>query len=809
MTATKTSAQLSFLEHSVRSMERDQAAATAAPLDPLKTGVVFVHGIGSQIPGETILQWSAPIIQSLTAWRVQTKATDRPIDPVARAEVNFGDGLSAIELRIPPTTAGGKERRWILTEAWWASHVAPPSLGTMTSWLGPQGASGRIVAGILGNPEAGGLLTSGAIALAKFLLVPFVSVLAAIVLTIFALVRAVSGLIPIAAVRESAILTSFDTFLTGWFGDVRILLYDPAQSANIRGGLARAVRALRAEGCGKMVIVAHSGGVMVSFLTLTDPALSDVQIDKLITFGEGWNLALRLSPKEPPDGSGLADRLRTDITKTQKTMLWRDFWGTNDPAPDGPLLVEEMGKTLARSDAIRSGKVWNRRSLVDDHGTYWTNDEEFVIPVIREIDVPDGWGESSIFYPPDPPATGRIPATAATPSANAGSPASPGGSATTPAPAAASAPLTTQLGPPSAWPPPGGVEPGPRAERHRQRIATLAMWRQTAIAVPVAIIAIALARYPQRLIEIGHEAARLIGMIPGVSHLNGLIGWFGDLDKVRIVIAAGPIGPIGPIQFDLIERMTYWGIGVLQAVVIIAIIQLGSAWVRGFKAWNKGTATYYAAIALETFLFLLLGFSLYVVIVSDNHGKLLGSGLEAWRPGLIVTAATALLAVGGSWFARVIGSPATTRAFGSVAAVIFIAAMACAVVAIFGPEGLPDAEVAYVVIWAAFVIMYRLGMVRWHHWDRLERQIASETVAPATLWRWPAYLTSLALLLTTAAISIFILGWNREDWRGYAVALLVLAAGAAGAGYIIGTASSRGRRDPVAAPDPVETAMGL
>src|SRR6185295_19373052 len=115
------------------------------------------------------------------------------------------------------------------------------------------------------------------------------------------------------------------------------------------------------------------------------------------------------------------------------------------------------------------------------------------------------------------------------------------------------------------------------------------MWRQTAIAVPVAIIAIALARYPQRLIEIGHEAARLIGMIPGVSHLNGLVGLFGDLDKVRIVIAAGPIGPI-----DLIERMTYWGIGVRQAVVIIAIIQLGSAWVRGFKAWNEGTATYYA-----------------------------------------------------------------------------------------------------------------------------------------------------------------------------------------------------------------------
>ena len=123
----------------------------------------------------------------------------------------------------------------------------------MTSWLGPQGASGRIVAGILGNPEAGGPVTGGLIKLAQILLVPFVSVLAALVLTMFALFRGVSGLIPIAAVRESAILKTFDTFLTGWFGDIRILLYDPAQSANIRGGLARAVRALRAQGCGRMV----------------------------------------------------------------------------------------------------------------------------------------------------------------------------------------------------------------------------------------------------------------------------------------------------------------------------------------------------------------------------------------------------------------------------------------------------------------------------------------------------------------------------------------------------------------------------
>ncbi len=783
MRAIKTSAQLSFLEHAVRSMERGDGSAGVPALDPTKTGVVFVHGIGSQLPGETLLQWSAPIIGALTAWRVNSGATDVPIDPVVRAEVNFGDGLSAIELRIPPAAGSGEERRWILTEAWWASHVAPPSLGTMTTWLGPQGASGRIVAGILGNPEPGGPVVGGLVRLASILLVPFVSVLAALVLTLFALFRGVSGFIPIEAVRESAILRTFDTFLTGWFGDVRILLYDPAQSANIRGGLARAVRALRAQGCGRMVIVAHSGGVMVSFLTLTDPALSDVQIDKLITFGEGWNLAIRLSPPNPPDGSGMADRLRTDITRTQPNLRWRDFWGTNDPAADGPLQLAEIGH-LERPEAIRSGKVWNRRSLLDDHGTYWTNDEEFTIPVLREIEVPNGWGESSVFYPPDPPLAAASAVADAAGSPGPAGPAVPADASPVPAPAA--------------WPPAGGVEPGPRAVRHRQRVATLAMWRQTAIAVPVAVIAIALANYPQRLIEIGQQAAALAGRIPGVSLVNGPIEWFGALDTHAIDVS------LGPISFDLIATMTYWGIGVLQAVVVISIVQLIASPVRGFEAWPRFSPTWVAGLGLELFLAVLLGYGLIQVLTGEDHGLLLGRGWEAWWPGVVVTAATGVLAIGGSLLARAIGSPAATRAFGVVAAVVFIAAMTCAAVGIFGPDGLPDAEVSYVVIWATFLVIYRLGMSRWQHWDRLERAIACEPIANRAVNRWPAYLTSLALLFTTAAVSIAIL--DVAHWWRFVLAFLVLGAGVATAAYIAGTAASRGRHDPNAAPGPVETA---
>jgi hypothetical protein len=294
-------------------------------------------------------------------------------------------------------------------------------------------------------------------------------------------------------------------------------------------------------------------------------------------------------------------------------------------------------------------------------------------------------------------------------------------------------------------------------------------------------------------------------MVPGVSHLNGLIGWFQNIDQHEFPIEF-TIGSL-TIAFDLIDTMSFWGIGVLQAAVIISIFQLGSAWVRGFDAWPRGAPTYYAAFALETILFLLLAIALWLVLSGDNHGKLLGSGAAAWWPGILVTILTGVLAGGGSLLARAIRSPATTRAFGTVAAVVFIAAIACAGVAIFGPDGLPDAETAYVVIWVTFVILYRLGLSRWHHWDHLERHIACEPTADRPVNRWPAYLTSAALLLAVGAVSIAILDW--ENGRRFVIALLIVAAGVAGAGYIVGTAVARNRSDPIAAPDSVESQSWL
>ena len=48
---------------------RKSAVPGAAPGGARRTGVVFVHGIGTQVARETLFDWARPIIDVLGEWR--------------------------------------------------------------------------------------------------------------------------------------------------------------------------------------------------------------------------------------------------------------------------------------------------------------------------------------------------------------------------------------------------------------------------------------------------------------------------------------------------------------------------------------------------------------------------------------------------------------------------------------------------------------------------------------------------------------------------------------------------------------------
>jgi hypothetical protein len=541
-------------------------ARKAAP-DPDRIGVLLVHGIGAQAAAETFLDWSRPVVDLLADWR---RDHGFDVDPVRRAQYSFnGASLPFLELDIP-AFSGLPAQTWVVTEAWWATQLRPTSLGTVTAYL--RHGLGKILQGIRagyeirenawtgrigaelaarsatsggGDPDNAGALEGSAEvqrhqadliretlagstrwgwirvldSIQKWLTILGLGpalLLGTLVLALYAPFRA----IPFKPLRDLAILRTADNFLVQWFGDLPILLEDPVQSANVRARTAEAIDGLVAQGCGRIVIVAHSGGAIVGFTTLLDPVYADRHVDKLITLGQGLGLAWHLE-----DQSVLVDRgnrLAGDIAASRPDLVWYDFWASYDPAPGGPL-VHPRGLALP----VISRPVTNRMSIIEDHGAYWTNDEGFLIPLIRQVDAAGGRAEEesgSRFFP----------------------------------------------------------DSGHRAaliERRRERVGVLALWRWIAVlgaAVPIVLAtALAAPAGAAGLPGVGRSAAAFWGTVPAHEVLSAPVAWL-----------AGIIG--GPAWMQGVGE---WLVGAtLIALLFLLVGLIGLRWWAGWDARERRIA---------------------------------------------------------------------------------------------------------------------------------------------------------------------------------------------------------------------------
>jgi hypothetical protein len=428
-----------------------------------RTGVLFVHGIGTQAPAETFLDWAGPIVDLLTDWRTareddgpppEPNASDRIDDPVWRAEFSFNAASPPyLELAIP-AHAGLPETTWVLTEAWWAADLRPPSLGRTVDYL--RRRMRTVVSGIAeGYTARSRRLTDLAVATqvigsgrrpldwrliealdrtqSRAFGARPVSLAAGILGTValggYDLLRR----IPIGPIRDFAARRMIDSFLVDWFGDLPVLLDDHVQAANVRARVARSIEGLQRDGCDAIVIVAHSGGALVSFETLLDPAYAHLRVDKLITLGQGLGLAWRLAADPDVQEIRAGHRLVGNLARARPGLRWVDVWSTYDPAPAGPLpargglsaadpdepgaptvvatgdagdqpwlLRVDVGDVVPPSDEpriiVESRPVTNEMNVLTDHGAYWANPEGFLIPLVRHLDAALGGADASRFY---------------------------------------------------------------------------------------------------------------------------------------------------------------------------------------------------------------------------------------------------------------------------------------------------------------------------------------------------------------------------------------------------------------------------
>ncbi|HEX7471503.1 MAG TPA: hypothetical protein VF323_00340 [Candidatus Limnocylindrales bacterium] len=525
---------------------RTEAPAASAPvelpeIDSTTTGVVFVHGIGDQARAEILLGWSRPIVQAVADW-----ASSRPAEPdgrtwssdrVVRSQIDFdGSGMPLVTIRVPQTT-DGKERfpaqTWVMTEARWAQDVEPPTLETMIDWCGPRGVVATVVERIVERSMASESRVKAAAiarqaaaaapaarrpvpaaqvaaatadprksagrALAEMGLSSIVSVVVTFGLLGYALARTVAGVIPYKPLQDALARISLDSFLTTWWGDVYVLLDDPVQAANIRGQVAKTIRALRAFGCMRIVVVAHSGGTIVSYMALSDPALSETA-DTLVTHGQAIQMGRTIHTAEGEIRTSPGVRIERGLPL--RIGRWRDFHATHDPAPAGRLEEADPATPPAPGIVFEDTEVWNRMSIAADHGEYFSNDEEFVDELLTEIETVGRPGAPSRFAP----------------------------------------------------------ERDARIERRQQRVFTLALWRRLMFVVPLMAIMTAFLTPSEGLIpELRDAAGSVATFLPGsselISALHGLLpppgeAWFltaaatlfAVLYMLAIVQAVLPIG---------------------------------------------------------------------------------------------------------------------------------------------------------------------------------------------------------------------------------------------------------------------------
>ena len=417
----------------------DSRARDAAPVERRRVGVLFVHGAGDHTTGATLREFGEPLIAWLDGWLSSGEppseglATDRVKPGAAQVLVREADSASPAHLELDVRSrADAEPHRWVFAESRWDAAFAPPEFKSVLLWaltVVPWTVATQFVYPLHDKwaalrPSIGSTLRFVVEAILAFILV----VVGAVVLQVFALAILVLSLIPLDTVR--LIASRLQRFASTSVGDLYVVLVSPTERAALAGAVQRDVRWLRAQGCERIAVVAHSQGGFVAHQALTDPWHPPV--DLFVTLGSGL---IRLTESErarrandlipsligllgvllfvrygveavfgafdysrqrptatlvaelgffmmlvavPPLRRYLDGRRRAYIAPLPGATRWVDYLTLEDPVLNG----HREGRLPDQAERVR---VVNRASVIADHGSYWDNTDQFVAKVALEL----------------------------------------------------------------------------------------------------------------------------------------------------------------------------------------------------------------------------------------------------------------------------------------------------------------------------------------------------------------------------------------------------------------------------------------
>lgn len=281
-----------------------------------RLGILFVHGIGTQPPRETLVRWGDALIgvlaemtRPLGAGDLTPEGAGMPLLTVEVTRACAGNGTADVpaELSLVLTPAGGVPETWLLRECWWADAFPPPTYREFVSWSAqavPWSIALHIVQRYwqrMGQGGEGWRFGAAVLVTARLLAALALSPLIVAALAVMLLL----GLLPVPQLRS--LMLAAQSTLTATVGDSLAFVKSPVRAALIRSRVADALERLRKR-CERMIVVAHSQGAAVVHEALGGivPVGGEVIVpppatapDTLLTFGAGINklVALKAAPR--------------------------------------------------------------------------------------------------------------------------------------------------------------------------------------------------------------------------------------------------------------------------------------------------------------------------------------------------------------------------------------------------------------------------------------------------------------------------------------------------------------------------------
>ena len=415
-------------------------------------GILFVHGIGSQRRGETLLDFGEPLCDWVQRWIAGASESekgpseqnnDKP-SPLERAKVIFDKVVLKPAHDSPPAYAEFRiqtdtiSSSWLLAEAHWADSFPPPHFPQVARWTMKvlpwvfASLINRWLRQALSSKHRGNRVARLTKVVSLVLLTLLASPLT-VLLELTLLLLMLIWIIPIPAVRKY--LQWVYENLAQVIGDSHIFVSSAMRKQAVIDRVRRQLNWLERR-CEKLVIVAHSQGAAVTYLTLGSDPPKKLRV--LFTFGSGLLKLSQLSSESmsllvsmfgffsfiptmlltallarifgvlPATGWttahyvtipllflvvvaigqwGAAHEDSSDLREWAKSLEkggihWTDVFASADPVPNGPLFPAPGPR---EPQVPHSVEIRNGNSLLKDHTSYKDNIDEFVSLLVTTI----------------------------------------------------------------------------------------------------------------------------------------------------------------------------------------------------------------------------------------------------------------------------------------------------------------------------------------------------------------------------------------------------------------------------------------